>query len=122
MKRRRFLAGLTAGTAVGAVSDRLRAAEPGQAEQSSADQATGNDAAKLPLTTSPGTLRGEMLYRQLGRTGEHVSVIGLGGSHIAKPQLQESESIRLIHQAIDRGITFLDNSWDYNQGQSEMRM
>ena len=63
-----------------------------------------------------------MLYRPLGATGETVSAIGLGGSHIAKPSLQEAESISLIHAAIDRGITFMDNSWDYNQGESEMRM
>ncbi len=63
-----------------------------------------------------------MLYRLLGSTGERVSAIGLGGSHIGKPALTASESIRLIQQAIDRGITFMDNSWDYNEGQSEMRM
>ncbi len=63
-----------------------------------------------------------MLYRPLGATGERVSAIGLGGSHIAKPSVSENESIRLIHEAIDRGITFLDNSWDYNEGQSELRM
>ena len=76
----------------------------------------------LPRVEDPGELRGEMLYRALGSTGERVSAIGLGGSHIGKPALSGSESIRLIHQAIDRGITFMDNSWDYNEGQSEMRM
>jgi uncharacterized protein len=76
----------------------------------------------LPRVQDPGELRGEMLYRTLGRTGERVSAIGLGGSHIAKPGVLPSESIRLIHEAIDRGITFMDNSWDYNQGQSEIRM
>jgi uncharacterized protein len=76
----------------------------------------------LPRAKDPGELRGEMLYRKLGRTGESLSAIGLGGSHIGKPALSLSESIRLIHQAIDRGITFMDNSWDYNEGQSEMRM
>ena len=76
----------------------------------------------LPRVQDPGELRGEMLYRTLGRTGERVSAIGLGGSHIAKPGVPPSESIRLIHEAIDRGITFMDNSWDYNQGQSEIRM
>ena len=63
-----------------------------------------------------------MLYRVLGSTGERVSAIGLGGSHIGKPAVTVSGSIRLIHQAIDRGITFMDNSWDYNEGQSELRM
>ena len=76
----------------------------------------------LPRVTDPGELRGEMLYRVLGKTGERVSAIGLGGSHIAKPAVPASESIRLIQEAIDRGITFMDNCWDYNEGQSEMRM
>ncbi len=55
-----------------------------------------------------------MIYRTLGRTGERVSVIGLGGWHIGQPSLSERESIQLIRQAIDRGITFMDNCWDYN--------
>ena len=63
-----------------------------------------------------------MLYRELGKTGVQVSAIGLGGFHIGNPKLQEADSIKLIHSAIDRGITFMDNSWDYNEGQSELRM
>ena len=65
---------------------------------------------------------GGMSYRTLGRTGEKVSAIGVGGFHIGKPELAEAESIRLIRGAIDRGITFMDNSWDYNNGDSEIRM
>jgi aryl-alcohol dehydrogenase-like predicted oxidoreductase len=61
-------------------------------------------------------------YRTLGRTGERVSAIGMGGFHLAQPGLEEAESIRLIRSAIDRGINFMDNSWDYNEGQSEIRM
>jgi aryl-alcohol dehydrogenase-like predicted oxidoreductase len=61
-------------------------------------------------------------YRTLGRTGERVSAIGLGGYHLGKPYLEESESIRIIRTAIDRGVTFLDNSWDYYDGHSELRM
>jgi aryl-alcohol dehydrogenase-like predicted oxidoreductase len=61
-------------------------------------------------------------YRTLGRTGERVSAVGLGGYHLGKPYLEESESIRIIRTAIDRGVTFLDNSWDYYDGQSELRM
>ncbi len=64
--------------------------------------------------------KGEMIYRTLGSTGEKVSAIGLGGFHIGKPS--EEEGIRLIRTAIDRGITFLDNSWDYHEGNSEKRM
>jgi aryl-alcohol dehydrogenase-like predicted oxidoreductase len=61
-------------------------------------------------------------HRTLGRTGERVSAVGLGGFHIGKPELQESESIRIIRTAIDNGINFLDNCWDYNDGKSEIRM
>ncbi|MCI4371621.1 MAG: aldo/keto reductase [Thermoplasmata archaeon] len=60
--------------------------------------------------------------RILGRSGERVPAIGLGGFHIGKPDLPEAESIRIIRTAIDAGVTFLDNSWDYNGGQSEIRM
>ena len=76
----------------------------------------------LPKLTDPGERRGDMLYRKLGRTGEMVSAIGFGGSHFAKPAIDQLESIRLCHAAIDRGINFMDNSWDYNQGISEQRM
>ncbi|OUL26419.1 aldo/keto reductase [Nostoc sp. T09] len=67
------------------------------------------------------TRSGEMIYRTLGRTGEKVSAIGLGGHHIGRPK-DEQEGIRLIHTAIDRGINFMDNSWDYHNGGSEIRM
>jgi aryl-alcohol dehydrogenase-like predicted oxidoreductase len=64
----------------------------------------------------------DMPRRQLGTTGETVSVIGLGGYHIGMPSVDEALGIRLIRSALDRGITFLDNCWDYNQGVSELRM
>ena len=60
-------------------------------------------------------------YRTLGRTGEKVSCIGLGGYHLGS-QSDEAESIRIIRTALDEGINFLDNCWDYNDGQSEIRM
>jgi diketogulonate reductase-like aldo/keto reductase len=63
-----------------------------------------------------------MIYRTLGRTGERVSAIGLGGYHIGKSTLAEQDSIQLVRQAIDRGVTFMDNCWDYNDGVSEVRM
>jgi predicted aldo/keto reductase-like oxidoreductase len=59
--------------------------------------------------------------RTLGRTGEKVSALGLGGYHIGK-QAEEQESLRIIRGAIDGGITFMDNCWDYNDGASEIRM
>jgi len=64
----------------------------------------------------------EMPRRTLGKTGEQVSCIGLGGSHIGKPKVSEDEAIRLIRQALDRGLNFMDNAWDYNDGASEIRM
>jgi hypothetical protein len=64
----------------------------------------------------------EMPYRTLGNTGQKVSCIGMGGSHIGKPSLTNVEAIRLIREALDRGMNFMDNSWDYNKGDSEVRM
>lgn len=66
--------------------------------------------------------RGEIPYRTLGSTGEKVSIVGLGGYHIGIPNLSEQESIKLIRTAIDNGINFMDNCWDYNDGISEIRM
>jgi predicted aldo/keto reductase-like oxidoreductase len=60
-------------------------------------------------------------YRTLGNTGENVSCIGLGGYHLGS-QSDEQESIRIIRTALDEGINFLDNCWDYNGGASEVRM
>ena len=60
--------------------------------------------------------------RQLGNTGEMVSSIGLGGAHIGSPEVTPREAVRLIRQAVDRGVTFMDNCWDYNGGRSELLM
>jgi predicted aldo/keto reductase-like oxidoreductase len=96
-ERRRFLGGLAAMSAAAALN------------------------AQTPSQGSGGHGAEGMIYRSLGSTGEKVSAIGLGGSHIGK-QAEEKESIQIIRSAVDRGITFLDNSWDYNQGASEIRM
>ena len=60
-------------------------------------------------------------YRILGRTREQVSIIGLGGYHLGK-QANPEESIRIIRTGLDEGVNFLDNCWDYNGGESEIRM
>src|SRR3989454_864082 len=60
-------------------------------------------------------------YRRLGRTGEMVSLVGVGGYHLGR-QADEQEAIRIVRTAVDNGVNFLDNCWDYNGGASELRM
>jgi predicted aldo/keto reductase-like oxidoreductase len=68
------------------------------------------------------TTHSDIPTRVLGRTGERVSAIGLGGWHLSLKHVDEQLALRIVRSAIDRGITFMDNSWDYNEGQSETRM
>ena len=56
---------------------------------------------------------GQIPRRPLGKTGEDVSVLGVGGFHIGVPE--ESEGIRIVHEAIDAGVNFLDNAWEYRR-------
>ena len=102
MERRDFLKTATAATVGAAVPATAQTAQP--------------SATPIKRPESPG-----MIYRELGTTGERVSAIGLGGYHLGK-QPEPSQSIQLMHAGIDRGITFLDNCWDYNDGISEVRM
>src|ERR1700752_4564011 len=68
-----------------------------------------------------GTKTGVPL-RILGHTGEKVSIVGIGGYHLARPGVDAEESIRIVRTGLDQGINFLDNCWDYNGGESEIRM
>jgi uncharacterized protein len=102
MERRDFLKSAAAGMAATTAS----------LGQTPASASTSN---RSPRPQSP-----DMIYRQLGTTGETVSVIGLGGYHLGM-QANPADSIRIFHAAIDHGITFLDNCWDYNGGLSEVR-
>jgi len=77
-------------------------------------------AGRLCAAAKPDSKNG-IPHRTLGRTGESVSMIGLGGYHLGK-QSDPDESIRIIRAGIDGGINFLDNCWDYNGGESEIRM
>jgi aryl-alcohol dehydrogenase-like predicted oxidoreductase len=102
------------------------------AEDSAADGVTRREFLGAMLTTSllagvagtdlwaAGSESG-IPYRKLGRTGERVSLVGLGGYHIGM-QSDEQDSIKIIRTALDGGVNFLDNCWDYNGGNSEMRM
>jgi predicted aldo/keto reductase-like oxidoreductase len=77
-------------------------------------------AGSISAAAKPDTKSG-IPYRTLGRTGEKVSLVGLGGYHLGN-QSDPEESIRIIRTGIDEGINFLDNCWDYNGGESEIRM
>jgi predicted aldo/keto reductase-like oxidoreductase len=91
------------------------------AEISGSDLTDASALSKLTLQQPEETVRGDMRYRKLGRTGEVVSLIGVGGYHIGSVK-EENEAIQIIHTAIDRGVTFMDNCWDYHDGESERRM
>src|SRR5688572_1877445 len=81
------------------------------------------EATATPSSSGASTpaARGSIATRPLGSTGVNVSMIGLGGHHIGRPK-DDDEGIRLVRMAIDNGVTFLDNCWDYNEGRSEERM
>jgi aryl-alcohol dehydrogenase-like predicted oxidoreductase len=121
MDRRTLFTGVAAAGLLGTAA---KAQQQGQGDQGEPPPPNGEPhaASGLPKLQDPGQLQGEMLYRQLGRTGERVSAIGLGGSYVGAPTKTDDEAIKLIHQAVDRGITFMDNSWDYQEHRSERRM
>jgi predicted aldo/keto reductase-like oxidoreductase len=102
MERRDFLKTATAASVAAAIPATAQTAQP----------------SNPPVKRSESP---DMIYRELGTTGERVSAIGMGGYHLGK-QPEASQSIQLMHAGIDRGITFLDNCWDYNDGISEVRM
>ena len=64
----------------------------------------------------------EMKYREFGSTGIKVSAIGVGGWHLGLKHVDERLAVKIVRSAIDRGMTFMDNCWDYNEGASETRM
>lgn len=79
-------------------------------------------AAALPSGALPsGKSFVGMPYRKLGRTGEKVSLLGIGGAHLGKPKT-DAEAVRIVRTAIDNGVNFMDNCWDYYGGTSELRM
>jgi len=64
---------------------------------------------------------GEVPRRALGRTGVEVSALALGGSHIGETK-SKREALQIVHEAIDNGIDFMDNAWEYHDGLSEELM
>jgi len=77
--------------------------------------------AALPIPATAKIVNG-MPYRMLGKTSEEVSLLGVGGSHIGYKSLSERDAIRIMRTAVDEGINFFDNGWEYNGGVSELRM
>ncbi len=109
MNRRKFISKTAAGAGALLIAHQAFGAEN-----------TTRENEEMIFETPKTTLEGEMIYRTLGATGEKVSAIGLGGFHLSKPKTDE-EAVKLVRTAIDRGMTFMDNCWDYADGLSEIR-
>ncbi|MCA1828168.1 MAG: aldo/keto reductase [Myxococcales bacterium] len=84
-------------------------------------QARGAPSGNVPQGTYEVAAGPTMHTRELGKTGVRVSILGLGGYHLGLPK-DEKESVRIVRTALDHGMNFLDNCWDYNEGKSEERM
>ncbi len=129
MDRREFIKTTAAGVALAASTRATQAAtdqaphpvtivgnSPENTTQGGVVIPTGPVTSKLPQNSA-------MKYRPFGRTGERLSMIGLGGFHLAKPGGPTfKEAADIVHAAIEGGITFCDNCWDYNDGESERRL
>jgi hypothetical protein len=114
MERRDFIKA----TALG-----MAAAGLGSAAQAQVQTAQGGQVKATGPVTSRIAENPDMKYRPLGITGERVSLIGLGGFHLAKPGGPTAdEAIQIVHAGIEAGINFCDNCWDYNGGESEIRL
>lgn len=73
------------------------------------------------VVPSPTNAQSSMPRRPLGRTGATVSLVGIGGYHLGLAK-NDNEATRIVHAALDHGVDFLDNCWDYHGGESEQRM
>ncbi len=114
MERRDFIKATAATAAATALWTEAQA----QAETAQGGQIKPSGPVTSQLSENP-----DMKYRALGATGERVSLIGLGGFHLAKPGGPTAdEAIQIVHTAIEAGVNFCDNCWDYNGGESEVRL
>jgi predicted aldo/keto reductase-like oxidoreductase len=115
-RRRQFLAlgsGVAAGAALG-LGRKPAFAGPDQVPKKPQPGAPHPEDFKLPAGAT-------MPMRKLGGTGVEVSIIGLGGFHLGLPK-DPQVATKIIHTAVDHGVTFMDNCWDYNDGESQRRM
>ncbi|HWE27811.1 MAG TPA: aldo/keto reductase, partial [Polyangia bacterium] len=114
MARRRFVQGVGALALSTTLLGERRRARAGSVPMGPQKGAPKEGDIELPAGAT-------MPMRTLGRTGVKVSLLGLGGFHLGIPR-DDKEAVRIIHAAMDHGVTFLDNCWDYNGGKSEERM
>lgn len=82
----------------------------------------GSSVAATALAAHGDSTSREMPRRVLGRTGEQVSILGLGGDHLGKPNQSDQEVVSLVREALDAGVNFIDNARSYNDGHSERRV
>ncbi len=116
MERREFVKAAALGAAAAAVGAAAPADLVGQTRQGGQVKPTGPVTSKIAQHP-------DMKYRPLGSTGEWVSLVGMGGFHLAKPGGTNAEgAVRIVHAGLDAGINFCDNCWDYNGGESEIRL
>ena len=107
--RREFIKHVSASAALLAASNAVAA------QTINNGQASMDDATQDTSVTGPAAMSGGIPRRPLGRTGVEVSALGLGGAHLGGIKT-ETEAIRIVHEAIDSGVTFMDNAWEYNKG------
>jgi len=118
MDRRDFIKTVAAGVGVAAAGTL-----PADAQVVSGVAVADNVVPRPGTVTASIPQHPDMKYRALGRTGEAVSLVGMGGYHLAKPGgMNNDEAIRVVHAGLDAGINFCDNCWDYNGGESEVRL
>lgn len=116
--RRMFIKG---GLSLAAAAAVLADGPMGCAQQAPTTSASGTPSvAGLLEGALPTTRKGDMLYRKFGKTNEEISLVGLGGAHAGRGN--SDAATRLMRSAIDRGINFFDNCWDYGNGQAETLM
>ena len=116
MERRELIKATAVGVAAAAFGSAAWSQVVDGTSQGGQVKPTGPVTSKIPENP-------EMKYRALGKTGERVSLVGLGGFHLAKPGgLHTDGAIRIVHAALEAGINFCDNCWDYNKGESEVRL
>ncbi|MBW4024356.1 MAG: aldo/keto reductase [Proteobacteria bacterium] len=124
MERRDVLKAGALGAAAATISPVLASAQT--AANATSQTVNGQTYPTAGNWPAPDTIQdGDMKFRILGTTGQRVSIIGMGGFHLAKPEPNgptTEDAIRIVRTGLDAGLNFCDNCWDYNGGESEIRL